>query len=141
MSVMLHPDKNRSDPRAQLAFEEVKKARNHVLSDRGRHAQMLVEEGNKIAETMYKKNPKGKTLEELKQTEVMRIFANVEQKRREVEEKERKFEQRTQQQEDEQEKKERQARQFDKSWRKEERVQNRVGNWRDFAQQNKKPKL
>lgn len=90
---------------------------------------------------MFKKNPKGKSLEELKETEVMRIFAQVEQKRREVEERERKFEQRTQQQEDEEEAKERKSRQFDKSWRKEDRVDKRVGNWRDFAGGKKKQKL
>jgi DnaJ family protein C protein 8 len=141
LSVLLHPDKNRNDPRAQQAFEEVKKAKNHVLGDRARHSQMLVEEGIKKAEAAFKGNPKGKTLEQLKETEVMRIFAHIEQKRREVEDRERKFEQRTQQQEDEQEMKERQARQFDKSWRKDDRVHKRVGNWRDFAQGNKKPKI
>jgi len=139
--VLLHPDKNRNDPRAQLAFEEVKKAKNHVFSDRARHSQMLVEEGNKRAEALFKENPKGKSLEELKEKEVMRIFANIEHKRREVEDRERKFEQRTQQQEDEQEAKERQARQFDKSWRNDDRVHSRVGDWRDFAQRTKKPKL
>ena len=112
------------------------------MSDRARHSQMLVEEGIKQAEAIFKQDPKGKTLEELKETEVMRIFAQVEQKRREVEERERKFEQRTQQQEDEQEEKERKSRQFDKSWRKEERVDKRVGNWRDFAGgKKKKPKI
>jgi DnaJ homolog subfamily C member 8 len=137
---MLHPDKHQNDPRAQQAFEEVKKAKNHVLSDRARHSQMVVEEGIKRAEAIFKQNPKGQSLEQLKEKEVMRLFADIEQKRREVQERERKFEQRTQQQEDDEEAKERQARQFDKSWRKEDRVDKRVGNWRDFAQAKKKPK-
>lgn len=140
LSLLLHPDKNGGDPRAQQAFDIVKKARSTLLDepDRARHARMLVEEGFKQANTTFKKNAAGKTLEEIQEIEVMRIFAQVEQKRREVEDRERKFEQRTQQQEDAQEAKERQERQFDKSWRKEERVDKRVGNWRDFASKKKR---
>mmetsp|Transcript_126942 Transcript_126942/g.355525 ORF Transcript_126942/g.355525 Transcript_126942/m.355525 type:complete len:482 (+) Transcript_126942:163-1608(+) len=137
LSLMLHPDKNGGDPNAQLAFDEVKKAKTLLLGDAGRarHAKLLVEEGMKQGEAKFRKQGRGngKTLEELQEIEVMRIFAQVEQKRREVEDRERKFEQRTQQQEDAQDAKERHARQFDKSWRKEERVDKRVGNWRDFA--------
>jgi hypothetical protein len=140
LSLLLHPDKNGGDPRAQQAFDIVKKARSTLLDepDRARHARMLVEEGLKQGNSIFKKKAGGKTLEELQEIEVMRIFAQVEQKRREVEERERKFEQRTQQQEDAQEAKERQERQFDKSWRKEERVDKRVGNWRDFASKKKR---
>ncbi len=141
LSLLLHPDKNGGDPRAQQAFDAVKKAKTTLLDepDRARHARMLVEEGFKLAEsTLRKKKAGGKTLEERQEIEVMRIFAQVEQKRREVEDRERKFEQRTQQQEDAQEAKERQERQFDKSWRKEDRVDNRVGNWRDFATKKKR---
>lgn len=141
LSLMLHPDKNGGDPRAQLAFDEVKKAKTVLLGDSGRakHSRMLIEEGLKQGEATFKKQVRGgggssnKTLEELQEIEVMRIFAQVEQKRREVEDRERKFEQRTQQQEDALEAKGRQERQFDKSWRKEDRVHKRVGNWRDFA--------
>ena len=144
LSLMLHPDKNIGEPRAQQAFDEVKKARTILVNepDRARHARMLVEEGLKQAKTIFQKQfkngPGRKTLEELQEIEVMRIFAQVEQKRRDVTDRERKFEQRTQQQEDAQESKERQERQFDKSWRKEERVDKRVGNWRDFASGSKK---
>jgi hypothetical protein len=50
-----------------------------------------------------------------------------------MEERERNYEQRQQQQQDEQEAKEQKEWQFDKSWRQEERVDKRVGNWRDFS--------
>lgn len=146
LSLMLHPDKNVGDPRAQQAFDQVKKAKTILLDDpdRARHARQLIEEGLKQANSIFHKQSKTgtgkKTLEELQEKEVMRIFAEVEQKRREVEDRERKFEQRTQQQEDALEAKERKERQFDKSWRKEERVDKRVGNWRDFATGKKKKK-
>ena len=64
----------------------------------------------------------------------------VEQKRREVQERERKFEQRERQQEDDEMEKERKSRKFDKQWRNETRVDNRIGNWRDFTK-NKKRKF
>jgi hypothetical protein len=80
------------------------------------------------------------TLEAVCDREVMRLFARVEQKRRDVEERERKYEQREQQQEDDELEKERKSRQFDKSWRKEDRVDKRIGNWREFNV-NKKHKM
>eukprot|EP00934_Nitzschia_sp_Nitz4_P000679 Nitzschia sp. Nitz4//scaffold14_size191712//177230//178405//NITZ4_001754-RA/size191712-processed-gene-0.292-mRNA-1//1//CDS//3329537020//679//frame0 len=143
LSLLLHPDKNGGSDRAQLAFDIVKKAKSILDdADRAKHTQLLVEEGLKQADIVFKqsKGTGSKSLQELQETEVMRIFAQVEQKRREVEERERKFEQRTQQQEDDQEEKERQERQFDKAWRKEERVDKRVGNWRDFAGGKKRKK-
>jgi len=78
------------------------------------------------------------SLEAIQEREVMRIFAQVEHKRRDVEERERKYGQRERQQEDDQSEKERNERKFDKQWRKEERVDKRIGNWRDFAAHKKK---
>lgn len=139
LSLLLHPDKNGGSERAQQAFDEVKKAKTVLMDEnRAKHAQQLTEEGLKQAKAIYKQqqessNQNKRTLEEIEEAEVMRIFAQIEQKRREVAENERKFEQRTQQQEDDEERKARQERKFDKNWRKEERVDKRVGNWRDFA--------
>lgn len=144
LSLLLHPDKNGGSERAQQAFDHVKKAKTVLMDpDRRKHARMLVEEGLKKAASIFKKQVKessggNKTIEEIREIEVMRIFAEVEQTRRQVEDRERKFEQRTQQQEDEQEEKARNERKFDKSWRKEERVDKRVGNWRDFATKKKR---
>ena len=142
LSLLLHPDKNHGNEQAQLAYDQVQKAKT-ILSDstRAKHAQMLAEEGAKIGQQLWdKSDQKTDSLEAFQERETLRIFAQVEQKRREVEERERKFEQRERQQEDEAEEKERQSRKFDKQWRDEERVGKRVGNWRDFANGGKKKK-
>ena len=161
LSLLLHPDKNRSKlsteaerDRAQLAYDQVQSAKNLLAdSDRKRYTKSLVEEGMKQGELRWKKeqhehqHKKGDdrdesitTLKLLQEREVMRLFAQVEQKRREVEERERKFEQRERQQEDDQMEKERRERKFDKQWREKDRVDKRVGNWRNFDT-NKKKKL
>jgi DnaJ homolog subfamily C member 8 len=158
LSLLLHPDKNHAKlmsesdrERAQLAYDQVQKAKQ-VLSDedKKRHIIGLIEEGMKNGEHTWARQQKQQhrkgsssqkeSLESCQEKEVMRIFALVEQKRREVEERERKYEQRQQQQEDEQLEKERSERKFDKQWREEERVDKRVGNWRDFSH-NKKRKV
>ena len=143
LSLLLHPDKNGGSDRAQTAYDQVQKAKL-TLSDEGRarHSQQLVEEGMRQGNAVWKKMPKAEKqtnkLEDIQEREVMRIFAQVEHKRREVEQRERKYEQREQQQEDEALDKERKQRQFDKKWRNEERVDKRVGNWRDFASNKKR---
>jgi DnaJ family protein C protein 8 len=157
--------------RVQLAYDQVQKAKVVLTDpDRRKYIQSLVAEGLKQGEWKWTRSQKAhkllqkgktynphtsnlnenegvgadaETLEEVQDREVMRIFAQVEQKRREVEERERNYEQRERQQEDDAQEKERQARQFDKKWRDEERVGKRVGNWRDFSSNNdgkKRPK-
>ena len=143
LSLLLHPDKNGGSDRAQLAFDEVKKAKTTLNDpDRAKHIRQLIEEGMKQGEVIWNKKSNGDkkqtTLEETQEKEIMRIFAMIEQKRREVEERNRKYEQREQQKEDEELEKARKERQFDKKWRDEERVGKRVGNWRDFANKKKK---
>ena len=145
LSLLLHPDKNGGSDRAQLAYDQVQNAKTTLNDpDRAKHLRQLIEEGLKQGELIWNKKSKSEkkssTLEDTQEKEVMRIFAMIEKKRRDVEERERKFEQRTQQQEDDELEKERQARQFDKKWREEDRVGKRVGNWRDFAGGNKKKK-
>ncbi len=153
LSLLLHPDKNRSKlateeerDRAQLAYDQVQKAKIILQdADRKKHIQSLVEEGMKIGESRWKRDHGGKSdeestkaLESVQEKEVMRIFAQIEHKRREVEDRERKFEQREQQQQDDQEDKERRERKFDKQWREKDRVDKRVGNWRDFDTKKKR---
>ena len=143
LSLLLHPDKNGGSDRAQLAYDQVQKAKITLNDpDRVRHTRMLIEEGMKMGQRVWKSRKIGDktTLEEAEQREVMRLFAQVEQKRREVEQRERQFQQREQQQEDEEMEKERKSRQFDKQWRNEVRVDKRIGNWRDFQQKKKKKK-
>jgi len=155
LSLLLHPDKNHANlisdddrHRAQRAYDQVQTAKT-LLADENkkRYTQSLIEEGMKHGEIKWKQHQKDimnkaeniededssdMSLEAVKEREVMRIFANVEMKRRDVEDRERNFEQRERQQEDDQVQKERNERKFDKQWRKEERVDKRVGNWRDF---------
>lgn len=141
LSLLLHPDKNVGSDRAQLAYDHVQKAKK-ILDDpdRTRHTRMLIEEGIKMGQRVWKSQKAGEmlTFKEVEEREIMRLFAQVEQKRREVEQRERKFQQREQQQEDDEIEKERKSRQFDKKWRNEERVDKRIGNWRNFQQKKKK---
>jgi len=62
----------------------------------------------------------------------MKIFAQVEMKRRDVERRKREYEKRERTQEDEELKKQKGEREFDSNCRKTERVEQRVGNWREF---------
>ncbi|KAG7359708.1 serine/threonine protein kinase [Nitzschia inconspicua] len=148
LSLLLHPDKNHAKlsekdrERAQLAYDQVQKAKQLLSDDdKKRHVIGLVQEGMKNGEHKWVQEQRKRskeTLESCQEKEVMRIFAQVEQKRREVEERERKYEQRQQEQEDEQLEKERKERKFDKQWKEEGRVDKRVGNWRDFSHKKKR---
>mmetsp|Transcript_25408 Transcript_25408/g.39037 ORF Transcript_25408/g.39037 Transcript_25408/m.39037 type:complete len:97 (-) Transcript_25408:95-385(-) len=90
---------------------------------------------------MHHAPPKASTsLEECQQRAIHKIFAQVEYKRREVEERTRKQQQREQQQEEEEKEKEVSIRKFDQHWRQEGRVDKRVGNWRDFHNQPRSKK-
>jgi curved DNA-binding protein CbpA len=169
LSLLLHPDKNHTKftseegrQRVQLAYDQVQSAKEQLLRDvdRKRYIVSLVEEGIKQGEhkwvqlqkqqKKYKNRKNNSTsddhddadssLETVQEKEIMRVFAQVEYKRREVEERQRKYEQREQQQEDSVKERERHERQFDKSWRQTERVDKRVGNWRDFATHGKRQK-
>jgi tetratricopeptide (TPR) repeat protein len=139
LSLLLHPDKNGGSERAQLAYDQVQKAKN-ILNDpdRTKHTRMLIQEGKRQAHDIYNKSDRSEPLREIQEREVMKIFAHVEQKRRDVKERERKFEQRERQQQDDATEKERKSRQFDKQWRNESRVGKRIGNWRDFKKGKKK---
>lgn len=140
LSLLLHPDKNRNEERAQEAYDQVLQAKVKLLDDpiKANHVRQLIEEGMKQGERDFKKN--GGTLEEAQSKAVHKIFAEIEYKRRLVLERERQQEFRVRQQEEEGVKKEKDAVKFDKEWKQEERVGKRVGNWRDFAKK-KKPKV
>jgi DnaJ family protein C protein 8 len=139
LSLLLHPDKNSGSERAELAYDQVQKAKT-ILSDpaRAKHSRLLMEEGMKQGKVLWQKSNKKEPMQEFQDKECLRIFAMVEKKRREVEQRERSYEQRERKQEDDALEKERKSRQFDKQWRDEQRVDKRVGNWRDFATKKKK---
>jgi DnaJ family protein C protein 8 len=149
LSLLVHPDKCLDDPvRAKTAFEQVRRAMNQMNEvDKRKHVRALIEQGMKQGKRDWKEecsksssmdpnNEEGLIQAQNKAT--MRIFAEIEQKRREVERRKRKFEQRERAQEDDEKKKESDERRFDKQWREGERVEKRVGNWRDFQVGGKK---
>ena len=150
LSLLVHPDKCLDDAvRAKTAFEQVRKAMNQMNDvDKRKHIRALIEEGMKQGKRVWKEecsknggsgqpeNEEGLAQAQSKAT--MKIFAEIEQKRREIERRKRKFEQRERAQEDDEKKKETDERRFQKEWREGDRVDKRVGNWRDFQVGGKK---
>jgi len=154
LSLLLHPDKNRNHhDRAELAYDQVQKAKAMLLDDehKAKNCRDLAKEGmrqgkrdweqSKKTESLPTPTTKTTTLEECQTKAVMKIFAQIEYKRREVEKRQRSQEQRERAQEDEELDRERNAMKFEKSWKKEGRVDKRVGNWRDFSTKKKKHQL
>ena len=149
LSLLVHPDKCPDDPvRAKTAFEQVRKAMTQMNDeDKRRHVQALVEEGMKQGKrdwdaTKSKGNAFTTTdaskedkegLAQAQKKAVMKIFAEIEQKRRNIERRKHEFEQRERAQEDEEKAKEKNEREHDKKWREGDRVEKRIGNWRDFS--------
>lgn len=151
LSLLVHPDKCLGDmqQRARDAFEEVNKAMKVLLDeDKRNHILGLIDVGKKNArrewEGKVKKEQLVTTYEELEEKSLMKLFAEVEMKRRDVERRKREYEKRERMQEDEILKKQQNEREFDKNWRQTERVEQRVGNWREFHEKKldtKKAKL
>ncbi|KAL7468932.1 hypothetical protein ACHAXS_009172 [Conticribra weissflogii] len=151
LSLLVHPDKCPGDPiRAKTAFEQVRKAMACMNDeDKRRHVRALVDQGmkqgkrdfeeeirrttgTKHVDTSKLSETEQQTLQRYQQKATMKIFAEIEQKRREVEYRKRKFEQRERAQEDEEKEKEKKEMEHDKKWREVNRVEKRVGNWREF---------
>jgi DnaJ homolog subfamily C member 8 len=142
LSLLLHPDKNQSHARpdqVQLAYDEVLKAKQQIIDnpDKRKHVQDLIEQGMIQGKRDYKEQ-KELSLEDCQKKAVQRLFAQVEQARREVEARERKQEQREKQQEREEIDKQKQSMAFDKNWQQDERVNKRIGSWREFSTKKKK---
>jgi tetratricopeptide (TPR) repeat protein len=163
LSLLLHPDKNpNNNARAKEAYDEVLKAKA-VLDDdiKYHHARQLVEQGMKQGRAEWERHhqkrgatapaaAKGKdassssspplSLEEYQSRAVQRIFAEIEHSRREVEQRERNHELRERQKEEEELERQRNERKFDRNWKQEDRVEKRIGNWRNFSSKAKKSK-
>ena len=146
LSLLLHPDKNQQEEKAQEAYDEVLKAKA-ILDDEHKynHMRQLVEQGMKQGKLDWEKResssqpePESSSLETYQTKAVARIFAQIEMERRQVEQRERNNAQRERQQEEDELAKERNERKFDKEWKQEERVEKRIGSWRNF---NKKKKV
>lgn len=146
LSLLLHPDKirtsNESDTikQAEEAFEYVRKAMESLKDESKRkHFMNLIEEGMKQGKKDYEKSDLGETLESFQNKAVMKIFADIERKRRDVERRQRNQEQRERSQEDAEVEKMKKEREFDNNWKESHRVEKRIGNWRDFNK-TKRPK-
>lgn len=147
LSLLVHPDKCPDDPvRAKDAFEQVRKAMTHMNdTDKRRHVRALIEQGMKQGKRDWEAAKKAsastgscdstqekEALAQAQSKATMKIFADIEQSRRNIERRKREFEKRERSQEDEEKAKEKNEMEFDKRWREGERVEKRVGNWRDF---------
>lgn len=152
LSLLLHPDRNPSihAEQAQLAYDQVLAAKAVLYDDdKLKHVRDLVEQGMIQGQADWAKattttvhndgTESSLTLDDYQQKAVKRLFAEIEHTRRQVQQRERSFQQREQAHEDAAVNKEKNERTFDKQWKKEERVDKRIGNWRDF-QTNKKKK-
>jgi DnaJ homolog subfamily C member 8 len=139
LSLLLHPDKNPGLEHAQLAFDQVLAAKELLDDpDKASHIRELVEQGMIQGKKDYQAHNNKGRLADFQKKAVHKLFADLEIKRREVEQRERAYQQREQQQEDDVVNQERNERKFDKKWKQEERVDNRVGSWRTFQKTKKK---
>jgi len=124
----------------------VQKAKTMLLDDenKAKHCRDLAQEGMRQGKREWEKlstdEKKNTTLDEMQTKAIMKIFATIEHKRRDLEKRTRAQEQRERKQEEEEMQKERNVHKFDKQWREEGRVDKRVGNWRDFQTKKKTKK-
>ncbi|XP_072304145.1 dnaJ homolog subfamily C member 8 [Eucyclogobius newberryi] len=152
LSILVHPDKNQDDPeRAQLAFEAVDKAYKLLLDpDQKKRAVDVVQAGREYIEHMViekkkklKKEGKDQTVEEddaelfrqavYKQT--MKLFAELEIKRKEREAKDMHERKRAREEEIETAEKAKRDREWQKNF--EETRDGRVDSWRTFQAKGK----
>jgi len=144
LSGRTHPDKNINDKeRAEKAFDEVKKCYEILKDDNRRElAISYVQAGEEMATREYNKSEtlSSLDLENMKAVEVMKIFAQVEKGRQDLEQKELDTKKRERNNEDADRDKLRADYKKEKSWQREDRVENRVGGWRDFGNKKKKRK-
>lgn len=155
LSILVHPDKNMDDrDRAQQAFDIVNKAYKILEDDaqrakaleiveeaKGRTDQMIEEKRKKL-----KKAGKGSKVDEDDPAKykhaiyvlTMKLFADLERKRRQAEE--RNMEDRKRKREEEIEEEEKKK--TDKEWQKnyEESRENRINSWKTFQTNNKAKK-
>ncbi|CAK4907894.1 unnamed protein product [Aphanomyces euteiches] len=147
LSAMVHPDKN-PNSRAREAFEEIKKAHDQMVNeDRRKICIRMIENAiNDVEEDRRAKLKKFRAdqlpdLEELKEKAVLKVFAESEHRRRNVEQREAKQRRREAEQEEaEKEKQERAMYHHDKEWSQPERRDKRMGNWLGFQSDPKKVK-
>merc|ERR1740139_1670452 len=111
--------------------------------DKRRHVSNLIDKGLIQGKADFNANQSSTTLQEAQEKAVMKLFATIEMTRREVQQRKLNQGKRERNQEDEENEKLKSERIFEKKWKEGDRVEKRIGNWRDFQQQgsfNKKRK-
>jgi len=150
-------EREKAADRAAAAFEFVRKAMESLQDeDKARHVRGLVDQGHKLGKKDYEsalaaRNSTGNSatnttattsasmnetqkeeLRMLQEKATLKVFAEIEHKRKDVERRKRSHEMRERAQEDAEVKKSKNERTFEKKWKEEGRVEKRIGNWRDF---------
>ncbi|XP_042296806.1 dnaJ homolog subfamily C member 8 isoform X2 [Sceloporus undulatus] len=128
LSILVHPDKNQDDPeRAQKAFEAVDKAYKLLLDqEQKKRALDVIQAGKEYVEHIFKQAV-------YKQT--MKLFAELEIKRKEREAKEMHERKRQREEEIEAQEKAKREREWQKNF--EESRDGRVDSWRNFQANTK----
>ena len=147
LSLLLHPDKVRNSSNskkieeAEEAYEYVRNAMNSLKDeDKAKHFRDLIEQGMKQGKRDYDANPNVENLESYQDKATMKIFAEIERRRCDVERRKRNQDKMERDQEDDEVNKIKKERDFEKSWKDGNRVEKRIGNWRDFSSKGNKKK-
>ncbi len=145
LSAMVHPDKRIGNDRARGAFEEVKKA-YQTLMDKGKRkiiVDNMIVVRKRVAKQRAKLVAKGMTTAHLLakygaenahiENEVLKEFAEMEMRRRDVETHKQVHKNRERQDEDKETAEVRRIYEREKKWNEEVGREGRVGSWRTFA--------
>ena len=144
LSLLCHPDKNLDNLKAEEAFDELKKAYEVLLDEEKRALVVATIEGTRAATAKErrrlvnkgaKEKSEGGDLEPLElqqEKDVMKAFADIELKRRDSEKHLASSRKREREHEEEAKTKAAAVEEHDKTWAKETRVDDRIGDWRDF---------
>mmetsp|Transcript_53835 Transcript_53835/g.122722 ORF Transcript_53835/g.122722 Transcript_53835/m.122722 type:complete len:565 (+) Transcript_53835:67-1761(+) len=140
LSLLVHPDKNLTLEDAQVAFDELKRAYEELLDEEKR--DLVIEtietarakEGKEHRKLVRKgmKEDEMKSLEAKSAVAVAKAFADIELRRRDTEKHLAASRKRERDQEDQVKSKAKAEEDLDKNWTKEERVDDRINDWRGF---------
>ncbi|KAG3117251.1 hypothetical protein PI124_g1944 [Phytophthora idaei] len=147
ISTMVHPDKCRN-PKAREAFEELKKAYNLITQEDRRKMfirtiENATQEVEKERRQKLKKGVKESELGDLKEAvekSVLRAFAEIENRRLNIEKREAAQRRREAEQEEKEQTKVANMFKRERSWAETDRREQRVGNWRSFQKGGKRRK-
>lgn len=144
ISLLIHPDKNLDQiEQATLAFDELKKAMEVLRNDdRRKHVLQLISQGMKVAKKTpkHEQQPPDLSEKEWQDKCIKKVFAQLEQKRKDVEMRKKKQQEREENQEREEIEKMKKEQEYEKKWKESTRVEKRIGNWRDFQSVKKHKK-